>query len=704
MKGKEFFKKNQQFIHNLTPFLLFGIFFIGTFVFWVFDVKQDQTKLKNETELLSNFMRSKIEDDISQRIELIEIFANDWVNIQRTENLNSSTRFYLKVPYYFEFFPGYLAINWINTSGVISWVYPEENNQGAVNKSVVKLLSGAENIAFSKARDDGLVGMTNVTTLFQGGMGLVTYHPLIYVNTTTKVTEIVGYFNVVFQINPLIEELIKQTPILQDFSFELQEFNSSVYHYQEDFDLKSDYCSTKQIHFYGRVWEFHLSPNSSSISNTGYFAKWHYIVISLFSSIIIFLFARSLVKKTELIEKTFLEKSEVETQLFQAQKMEALGTLAGGVAHDFNNILMGLQGNLFLLKEDVLDIISDSDKQKEYSENFADIEELTQRAQEMTSNILTFSRQTDFEKEAIEIKNLLKKTIKIFSKTIDKRIHINSNWNETPVYILGNQTKLHQIITNILVNSRDALIEGGNIQVSISEQPKHNTTISKSNHFYDKERELLISIKDDGVGMDEETLKHIFDPFFTTKKIGKGTGLGLSIVYRNVLSMDGFISVESQPGEGLETKIFFPIYLTNLNVEKQEVDTGNKKSFKIFSKQKILIAEDEKAISTSIRKYLQKLNLQVKHFTSGEDTLSHYIANADQYPVVILDVNLPDLNGIEIYNGIRTVNKKQDIIFITGYSQDKIPDLISPTVTWLQKPFKLEDLVKLLKQKLRNLK
>ncbi|WP_371802481.1 ATP-binding protein [Candidatus Lokiarchaeum ossiferum] len=664
---------------------------------------QDQDKLKNETNLLSTFMASKIEEDISQRIELIEIFANDWVNIQNPENFSSSERFYLKVPYYFEFFPDYLAINWINTSGVISWVYPVEQNQGAVNKSIVTLLSGAENIAFSKARDDDLIGMTNITTLFQGGMGLAAYYPLIYTNTTTNESETVGYLNVVFQINPFIEELIKESPILQDFSFVLQEFNTSVYNYQEEFDLNSNFCFTQQIHFYGRVWDFHLSPNSSSISKTGYLAKWHYIVISLFSSIIIFLFAGSLVKKTELIEQTFLEKSNVESQLFQAQKMEALGTLAGGVAHDFNNILMGLQGNLFLLKEDVLDMASDSEKQKEISENFDDLEELTLRAQEMTSNILTFSRQTDFEKETIEIKQLLEKTIKIFSKTVDKRIQIISNWDEVPVCILGNQTKLHQIITNILVNSRDALIEGGNIQVSISKQPKHYTKFSKSNHSYDKERELLISIKDDGIGMNEETLKHIFDPFFTTKKIGKGTGLGLSIVYRNVLSMDGFISVESQPGEGLETMIYFPIYLTNLCVEKHEVNASNKKNFKIYSNQKILIAEDEKAISASIKKYLQKFNLQVRHFKSGEDALSHYIANADQYPVVILDVNLPDLNGIEIYNGIRTVNKKQEIIFITGYSQDKIPDLISPAVTWLQKPFKLEDLEKLLQQKLRIL-
>lgn len=700
MQRNSFFKKNQHWIHTLTPFLLFGIFFVSTLIFWRLDVKQDQAELKNETEILSTFMASKIEEDISRRIELIEIFVNDWINTQKPENFNSSERFLLKVPYYFAFYSGYLAINWINPSGVISWVYPQEENQGAINRSIVNLLSGAENTAFSQARDERLIGMTNVTALFQGGMGLVTYHPLIFLNTTTNVSELVGYFNTVFQINPLIEELIRETPILHDFSFDLREYNTSVYHYQEEFDRDTAFCYTKHIEFYGRSWEFHLSPNSKSISEIQFLAKWQYLLISFFSSIIIFIFSRSLVEKAKLIEQTFLEKSEVESQLFQAQKMEALGTLAGGVAHDFNNILMGLQGNLFLLKEDVLDMVSDSKKQEEFSENFEDIEELTQRAQEMTSNILTFSRQTDFEKEPIEIKQLLEKTIKIFSKTVDKRIEIISNWDKVPVYIIGNQTKLHQIFTNILVNSRDALIEGGKIQISISKEPKDKTKNPKSNYHFDKERELLISIKDDGVGMDEETINHIFDPFFTTKKIGKGTGLGLSIVYRNVLSMDGDISVKSQVGEGLETRIFFPISRIGLSEITQEVNDINKKNLEIFNAQRILIAEDEKTISKSLKKYLQKLNLRVKSFKSGEEALTHYIENADQYPVVILDVNLPDLNGIEIYKRIRSINKEQEIIFITGYSQDKIPDLVSSTVTWLQKPFKFDDLETLLQQKL----
>ncbi|MCK5344493.1 MAG: CHASE domain-containing protein, partial [Candidatus Heimdallarchaeota archaeon] len=269
-------KKIKHSIYDYIPYILFTIFFVSALTFWVIDVGQDQSELQYETQLLTTFVKSEIEEDISSRIELIDIFVNEWVNTQKYENVVDYERFLQKVPYYFNFYPGYLAINWINASGVISWVYPYEANLAALNRSIVNLLSGAENTAFSKARDEGLVGMTNVTTLFQGGMGLVTYHPLIYYNISTNESELVGYFNTVFQIDPLIEEIVDEIPIITDFSFKVYEYNATVYHYQEEFDQDSKFCFSEQINFYGRTWDIFLSPNQSIISQTRFFAKWQY--------------------------------------------------------------------------------------------------------------------------------------------------------------------------------------------------------------------------------------------------------------------------------------------------------------------------------------------------------------------------------------------------------------------------------------------
>ncbi len=398
----------------------------------------------------------------------------------------------------------------------------------------------------------------------------------------------------------------------------------------------------------------------------------------------------NIVRMVEIIQD-ITEKQLLEAQLLQAQKMEAVGTLAGGIAHDFNNILSGILGFTQLLmnrERDNADTIS-------YLKR---IEHEVKRASDLTSQLLTFSRRMDSKRKPVDLNDTIKQTVEILKRTFPKTIEIETSLTPDLSLIHADPTQVEQILMNLAINARDAILQkGGHGTIKIS-----TGLITLDRYFCRLHvgatpgKYVLLKISDTGAGIPQNTLSRIFDPFFTTKEPGKGTGLGLAMVYGAVKGHDGYINVHSTPGEGTVFDIYLPLLPeTPLS---ESVESGKGMSWPGGS-ETILLVDDEDTILTLGRTVLGNQGYQVITCRDGKRALEIYHSTPD-IDLVILDLNMPRMNGTECLRGLVEIDPHVKVIICSGYSPDKlIPESFrNLAVDFLPKPFEIGTLLKIVRQ------
>ena len=350
------------------------------------------------------------------------------------------------------------------------------------------------------------------------------------------------------------------------------------------------------------------------------------------------------------------ERKKLEDQLRQAQKMESIGTLAGGIAHDFNNILYIIIGNTDIGMEALPDDCNTWI-------NLNEIRIAADRAKNMIKQILTFSRQTDPEKKPVKVQSILKEVINLLKSSIPAIIEIRKNIDDNCSHVLADSIQVHQVVMNLSTNAYHAMREtGGILEFTLQEEnisPENRDTIPELHPgTYAK---LMVS--DTGQGIQKEILDKIFDPFFTTKPPGEGTGMGLSVVHGIIKSHNGDIKVYSQPGQGTTFVIYLPVIGAEAGNEKtvpyEPVQTGN---------ERIFFVEDEKQIISIIHPNLEQLGYQVTSFSNSVDALETFKSNPDKFDVVITDLNMPFMTGMDLASGILKARPDIPVILCTGYS------------------------------------
>jgi PAS domain S-box-containing protein len=351
------------------------------------------------------------------------------------------------------------------------------------------------------------------------------------------------------------------------------------------------------------------------------------------------------------------DRNKMEAQLQQAQKMEAIGTLAGGVAHDFNNILGIILGYSDMLKTDLsLDASSD--------EKLDQIIKAGNRAKDLVNQILSFSRQNKKEFIPIQPDLVIKEALKMLRSSIPTTIKIESSIPKSGS-IIGDPTQLHQIVMNLCTNAYHAMRETGGLlkvllePIKLDESDTQILSLAVPPGPY-----LKLEISDNGHGMDKTTQQKIFDPYFTTKKIGEGTGLGLSVVHGIVKHFDGHISVYSEIGKGTVFRICLPQITTEaettINRPNEENPTGD---------EHILVVDDEKPIVEMEKFMLEGLGYRVSTCTSSPEAFKVFQNQHDDICLVITDMTMPDMTGIELMQKIRAIRSDIPVILCSGFSE-----------------------------------
>lgn len=379
------------------------------------------------------------------------------------------------------------------------------------------------------------------------------------------------------------------------------------------------------------------------------------------------------------------EQKRTEEHLLRAQRMESIGTLAGGIAHDLNNILSPI-----LMSVDMLQM---NDPDAETKRWLGVIKENAERGADLVKQVLTFARGMKGERISVQLKHIVKDLVKILKETLPKSINVKFELEQDLWTISADPTQIHQILMNMCINARDAMPSGGNLTVS-AKNAYLDENYARMNFDAEAGNYVILTISDTGTGMTEEIKNRIFDPFFTTKEIGKGTGLGLATAQTIVKSHGGFINVYSEP----ETGTKFSVYLPVAESEKIRLKETVEQHFPKGTGEFILVVDDEINIREITRATLEKFNYKVLTAEDGTDALAVYAQNAEKIALVLTDMAMPHLDGFALVRALKKIDPQIKIAAMSGLINDEqTAELEELKVeAFLAKPFTAENLLKTL--------
>ncbi|MEA1965040.1 MAG: ATP-binding protein [Candidatus Aerophobetes bacterium] len=393
----------------------------------------------------------------------------------------------------------------------------------------------------------------------------------------------------------------------------------------------------------------------------------------------------------DITERKHAEKEikKIQTQLFQAQKMEAIGTLAGGVAHDLNNLLVPIQGNTELLMEKF-------DRDGPSYKYLKDIRRASMRAANLIRQLLLFSRRQPMEFTYLNVNKTIKDLLKMLNRLIGEDITIETYPKPDLWTVRADAGNIEQVIMNLAVNARDAMPKGGKLIIKTE-----NATLNEDHRQVIPEvrcgKFVCLSVADTGIGMNKEIIQRIFEPFFSTKEIGKGTGLGLSVVHGIVKQHQGWINVDSKPGQGSTFKVYLPAF--SVKPEDESKETISLPALQ-GSGQRILLVEDEEEVRKFVTRALGENGYVVFGAANAKETLDIFEREKGKFHLVFCDVVLPDENGLQLVNQILSRKPELPILLSSGYTDEKSQWSVihKKGFLFLQKPYALVDLLRTIKK------
>ncbi len=396
-------------------------------------------------------------------------------------------------------------------------------------------------------------------------------------------------------------------------------------------------------------------------------------------------------KSILIINTDITEKKRLESQFLRAQRMESIGTLAGGIAHDLNNVLHPIIMALQWLRQKFTD---------EQSQKLIDtIETSAQRGANLVKQVLSFARGLEGEHMPIQIRHLISEIEKILQETFPKSIEIRTDISRDLWTISGDPTQLHQVLMNLCVNARDAMPTSGRLSIS-AENVFIDESYARMNIDAKVGPYVVITVSDTGVGIPSKIMDRIFEPFFTTKEPGKGTGLGLSTAFGIVKSHGGFIHVYSEVGRGTRFRVYLPAIKTT-EVKKVE---EKKSELPIGHGELILVVDDEPSIREVTRATLETYGYRVITASDGAEAVALYTQNREEVRIVLMDMAMPIMDGPSAIRALYKIDPQVKVVAVSGLREnDKLREVTGTDVcTFLSKPYTAETLLVTLHKVLRG--
>ena len=361
------------------------------------------------------------------------------------------------------------------------------------------------------------------------------------------------------------------------------------------------------------------------------------------------------------IKRDLTENHKLEAQLQHAQKMESIGTLAGGIAHDLNNILTAIigYGTLALMKMAV------NDPQRPHIQHML---EASDRATRLTKDLLLFSRKQVVDRKPLDLNTVVAKAEKFLTRVIGEDIACQTIHHPAPLPVLADDYQLEQVLMNLVTNARDAMPHGGALTLTTG-TIKLDSEFVSTHGFGKPGAYALITVTDSGCGMDEATRLRVFEPYFTTKEVGKGTGLGLAVTYGIIKQHDGYINVYSEPGTGSTFRVYLPLVTTAGGAEPRPAE---QEAASVRGTETILLAEDDEQVRELTRSVLTEFGYTVIAAVDGADAVQKFVEFNENIDLLLFDLIMPKMNGKEALDEIRKIRPEIKAIFSSGYAPETI--------------------------------
>ncbi len=382
------------------------------------------------------------------------------------------------------------------------------------------------------------------------------------------------------------------------------------------------------------------------------------------------------------VDTDITEKKHLEAQLFRAQRLESIGTLASGIAHDLNNILTPILAGAQLLPLK----FPDADERTRHLLEILEIN--AKRGADLVKQVLSFARGVEGKRITLQLRHLIVELAKILKETFPKSIEVSIDIPQDLWLVSGDSTQLHQVLMNLCVNARDAMPNGGSLRV-FGENLLIDENYARMNLEAKVGPYTVITVSDNGVGIPGEILDRIFEPFFTTKDVGQGTGLGLSTVLGIVKSHGGFVNVYSEPASGTSFRVYLPA------VEGMEVLTPEDAILQTGHGELILIVDDEAAIQEITKSSLEAHNYKTLIASDGIEAIAVYAKNMDKISAVLIDIMLPSLDGLTAIRTLKKINPQVKVVASSGLMSDGKLSAVTETGvnTFLSKPYTVKELL-----------
>lgn len=391
------------------------------------------------------------------------------------------------------------------------------------------------------------------------------------------------------------------------------------------------------------------------------------------------------------VDTDITDKKHLETQLFRAQRLESIGTLASGIAHDLNNILTPILAVAQLLPLKYSNIYQENDRL------LAILEDSAKRGANLVKQILSFARGVEGKHMTLQLRHIILEVAKIIQETFPKSIEITIDVPQNLWTVFGDSTQLHQVLMNLCVNARDAMPDGGTLTI-LGENLFIDKNYSRMNLEAEEGLYTVITVMDTGIGIPKEIIDRIFEPFFTTKEVGKGTGLGLSTVIGIIKKHGGFVSVDSEVQHGTR----FQVYLKA--VEDMEAPTEEDLVSLDGNGELILVVDDEQFIQDTIETSLALHNYKTMIASDGIEAIALYAQHKKEISAVLIDIMLPAMDGLTAIRTLQKINPQVKVIANSGLmSSSKLSELTSVGVkTFLSKPYTVRELLHTLQKVLKS--
>ncbi len=606
---------------------------------------------------------SKLEMFLSDRLRTLRLLGRflDPETLTQQRFLQAAADFNLALP-------GLKAINWISPDGTITWVYPRAGNEAALGKNVLDHAQAAD--SFRVAQRSHMVMLTQPIELFQGMWGVASYTPVIQQNPEKEVREVAGFLNGVFELESIVNDALEPDLmahyeiVLRDGPIQIfpavDPASDEAHAPEEELEMR-ELAVNKTVMVHDRPWKLTLSQSSSGWlqKHSAVFNAARLAGLLLVAAIA---WAAYLAMARRQAQKTAQrDRERMQASLHQAQKLEAVGRLAGNVAHDFNNLMTSIVGNACLLE-------TSTNLNQQQVARLNQIQLACDRATGLTAQMMASSNRGSVNAEDCELAAEFNLLLPLLRALVSGEISVRAQVDCKQVHVSWSPSQLAQVLTNLVSNAGDAYQDGGVVDLMISTEGLSN--------------QVRLVVQDQGCGMSADVLDHAAEPFFTTKAAGRGTGLGLASVDRIVREAGGELKIQSSEGRGTTVTILLPTVVSRrMKATAPDVTNDRVESLRV------LLVEDKAEVREVVGSLLQDLGHRPTAVASAQAALDQ-LGQDDAWDLLITDMKMPGMTGMELARIVREQKVTTPIILCSGYAENlEADELRSLGVVFLSKPF-----------------